>query len=549
MSDFKFQTTIDPKQLAKVFAVCGTEWGSPFTPEEFGRIEANSLVKHILSGRAGRGFYLEAKNGDIAATCIVTHHKGFYKEPSRGISNVPDPTTFGVNPITALRILMVFTAKEYRGRGLMARVVQKAIDYTEDEILKKELAKLNDKSDSLKLMVTTDGKVDKSLASYYLGKKYVWYLYSAIGDGYRRFGFKLYPLDGYKIPFALSGTDTYKLVEQVLALDSQHVEAGKKLRFLDGNNKLDLDLIDYILQGKELDLLTDLSKDNFHLELSGGHRSLSSLVNVSSALSSTRLGLSNELSAIAERMNQVEIGKGEGKDAESGAALKLPKSPTLANRKLSVHSFGVSRVGIKPEIQRLAQYHQQEEALADKNGSEENKKYSKIKGAILTNEFQQKSFYILWTTIMLKQFIILGMGELKLDLFGALADPSGFTNPIGRRRGSSFTGINDIGGFNFQDMAILVNTAVYVAKRRNNTNGSIYVTTNDLPTTVPTAVMHDFFLNYLSIGEQSNDASGRVEYVSDFGPEGRVLPAMKRFGNNSSEFELDWTYNSLATWG
>lgn len=544
MSDYKFQTTVDPKKLAEVYAVSGTEWGAPFSAEEYGRHQANTLVRWILSGRAGRGFFLECKSGEIAASCIITQHKGFYKEPERGaIAGVPDPSAFGVNNITGLRIEHVFTKKEHRGKGLMGRLVRKAIDYTEDEIIKKELAKSSDKKDGLKLMVTTDGKVDKTLANYYLSKKYFWYLYSAIGDSYKKFGFKSYPLDGYQVPFSLAYTDTYKLVEKALMTEAEHVDVGKKIRFLEGSKKLDRDLIESIFQGRELDLLTDLSKGTFHSELAGGQRSSSSLTNIATALSTIKLGSANELSAISEKLEQTQIDD-------------LPNE--TIRRKLSVHSFGVPRMGIKPEFSNIQRYYGEEEAIAEKAGDAENDKFSKVKGAILTNELQQKSYYILWATIMHKQFVIMGMGELKLDLFGAVSDPSGFVNPLSRRRGSAFTELNDMGAFNLQDMALLLNTAVFVAKRRNGLNPGVLVTINDLPNTVPTPVLHDFFLGNLDkpakptksfTEDEGGSEHKRVAYIKDFGPQNLILPLLKRFGNDSSEFEIDWTGNGLMTWG
>lgn len=563
MSEFKFQSTVEPKKLAELYAISGEEWGAPFTAEQYGKNEANYLVKWILSGKAGRGFYLQSKSGVLVCSAVVTQHKGFYKEADRGgITNVPDPAAFGVKPATGLRLEHVFTHKDYRGKGLMKRLLLKVIEYTEDEIIKKELAKSSENKDSLKLMVTTGGTVDKTLVNHYLGKKYFWYLYSAIGEGYKPYGFKTYPADGYVVPFSLQNTYSYKLVEQALQSEASHVDVGKKIRFLNGTNKLDRDLIEYIFQGKELDLMTDLSKGNFHSELSGGQRSSSSLTNIASALSQTKLGSTNELSAIAEKLEESTLGATSGEEHATVAGKRLLGDSL--RRKLSVHSFGVPRVGLKPELANVEKYYKEEEEIAAKNGTPENVHFSNLKGAILTNELQQKSFYILWTTIMHKLFIILSMGELKLDLFGALTDPSGFTNPLGRRRGSSFSGLNDMGGINFQDMALLINTAVYVANHRTGLLPGANVTINDLPQNVPTSVLHDFFMNYLGKAEnegelaekgeiQDNEAAkgaqANVKYVKDFGEQLHILPCLKRFGNNSDNFQVDWTANSFTSWG
>lgn len=557
MSDYKFQSTVEPKKLAELYAISGTQWGDPFSPQEYGKLEANLLVKWILSGKAGRGFYLENKSGEMVASVVVTQHKALVKEPERGaIAGVPDPSAFGVKTATGLRVEHVFTHKDYRGKGLMARLMLKAIAYTEDEILKKELAKSPDTKDSLKLMVTTDGNVDKTLAIYYLGKKYFWYLYSAIGESYSRFGFKAFRLDGYVVPFSLQNTHTYKLVEQALQSEASHVDVGKKIRFLNGTNKLDRDLIELIFQGKELDLLTDLNKGNFHSELSGDQRSQSSLTNIATILSQTKLGSTNELSAIAEKLNDSSIGAEVGA-AESGEGGVQRKSSVgrSGRRKLSIHTFAVPRVGIKPDFTNLERFYKEEEAIAAKAGTPENIHFTNLKGAILTNELQQKSFYILWTAIQNKQFIIMSMGELNLDLFGALADPSGFTNPLGRRRSSSFNGMHDAGSINFQDMALLINTAVYVANHRTGLEPGAAVCVNDLPLNVPTVVLHDFFMNYLGKDEYEGgdssppEATANVSYLKDFAVERRILPSLKRYGINSDNFELDWTANSLTSWG
>ena len=111
-------------------------------------------------------------------------------------------------------------------------------------------------------------KVDQTLVQHYLGKKYVWFLYSAIGKTYEKFGFKEYPLEGYKIDQNLSLGKTYLFVEKLLASEAPK-EAGKKLRLLDGDRTQDRDLIDQILQGKQLEILTDLNKKRLSFGASG----------------------------------------------------------------------------------------------------------------------------------------------------------------------------------------------------------------------------------------------------------------------------------------
>lgn len=535
MSEYKFQSTVEPKKLAELFAVAGSEWSGHLTPQEFGQIESKRLVGFILGGRAGRGFYLQSKSGEVAAIAVVTQHKALYKEaPRAAIAAIPDPFSFGVNHITGLRVSYVFTAKEHRRKGLMERLLGKVIAYTEDEIIKKELAKSSDSKDLFKLMVTTDGKVDAHLASHYLSKKYVWYLFSAIDRKYTKFGFKAYPLEGYRIPESLGESETQGLVEKLVA--SQKSEGGKKLRLLDRTRQMDNDLFAQILQGRELDLLTELNKTSFHSELSGGQRSSSSLTNVTSALSAAKLGSSQELLAITELLGDTTIrSEGANKSEEAGKE----KSAGL-RRKSSVKQFAVPKVAILPEA-----------------GPTENSpdKFANVCGAVLTNELQHKSFYVIWRDVKDKDIYIVGMGELKLDLFGAMSDPAGFTNPVGRRRGLSFTGLNDMGGLNFQDLDLLINAAVYVSKRREHMNREVYVTMNDLPATVPAPVLHDFFLNYLPrtapvqvAGQEGAKESNAVEFVEDYSKY-TTLPMMRRFGSLSAEFDLDWTGISIATWG
>lgn len=525
MSDFKFKSTVDPKQLAKVFMPAAKQWSKNMPVEQFAQVQSKILVDFVLGGRPGRAYYLEAPNGDIAASVIVTHHKGFYKEPTRGMSSaIPDPTTFGVSPATGLLVSYVVTAQEYRGQGLMRKLLERVISHTEEELLQKELAKSSDGKDSFRLMVTSEGKVDRTLANYYMSKKYVWYLYSGIDRTYEKFGFKAYPLDGYKIPISAGNSEVGQLVKKLLSNSASEAGVGKKLRLLDRSKKLDLDLISFILQGRELDLLTDLNTDDFHSELSGGRRSSLSLTNIGSALLTTEKGSTNELSAISEKLEHVTI---------------TPSS----RRKSSIQHMAVPKFGLQPNMDLLDSNFVNDKILCEAGSVKE---YTNICGAILTNELQQKSFYILWTLVMMSQVHIVGVGELKLDVFGALVDPLGLTNPPQRRRGSSFTGLNDISGLNLQDLDLLVSTALHVANKRRFKGMSSYVcvTKNDLPATVPAAVLHDFFMNYVSLGEKSK----AVEFVQDFSSQ-HILPMLRKFGLSNPEFELDWTSNSMLSWG
>lgn len=543
MSDFRLKTTVDPKVLHQVFLVCGSEWGQP-DPEGFATFQAKQLVDAILKGRAAKAFYLESKDGEIASVCVVTQHKAFYKDGAAGGIGVPDPASFGVSPATALRLSFVFTLAKFRGLKLMEKLVRKAIAVTEEEVLKKELEKLSDKKGSFRSMVTDlEGRVDEQLATYYLGKKYVWYLYSAIKTAYSKFGFKAYPVDGYIVPLAVLDSEAAEAVKKLLGGKGTDASVpGKKLTLLDGSKQQDVHLISLILQLKELELLTDLNKTLFHLELAGGRRSLSSLTNVQTALSLTRLGSQNELSAVAEKFGGAQID---------------PTSPKQSGvkKKSSVQNLAMPKFFLQPEEANLRKQHASDVPRTKKQGGEEY--YGHIKGAILTNELQQKSYYVLWSQIMDGKLFIVGLGELKVDPFGVLSDPTRVEDQFGRRR-SSFTGLNDLGGFNFLDLELLVSTAVLVGKKRSPELERIYVTSQGLPDTVPAEVLYDFFINYLprtvpNVVKKEDDGakeSNTVEYVEDFAGDQHLLPMAKRFGIESPEFELDWIASgSLITWG
>lgn len=543
-SDFRFKSSVEPKTLHPIFAVCGTEWGLG-DPDGFASFQTKQLVDAILGGRAAKAYYLESKEGEIASVCVVTHHKAYYKDLGAGSVGAADPASFGVLPATALRLSYVFTLAKFRGLGLMAKLVKKAMAVTEEEILKKELDKSSDKKGSFRDMVTNnEGKVDPQLATYYLGKKYAWYLYSAIKTTYSQFGFKPYPADGYVIPRSVLEGEAHELVQKLLASSNGTSDKvpGKRLRFLDILNQHDKDLVASILQMKELDLLTDLNKSLFHLELSGGRRSSSSLTNVHTALSQTRLGSVNELSSIAEKVGLVKIGAQGGQQGEP-------------RHKSSMQTLSMSKLFLQPDFANLQKQFAGDGPRIKKRGGDE--AYANIKGAILTNDLQQKSYYVLWLQIIDGKFFIVGLGELKADVFGALSDPTRVEDRFGRRR-SSFTGINELGGFNFQDLELLISTAVFVALKRSPELDRIFVTSQDLPDTIPSTVLYDFFTNYLPRSvpnvlkkdEEGSKESNTVEYIEDFSDNYKLLPMVRRFGLDSPEFELDWIASgSVVTWG
>ncbi|OBA19525.1 hypothetical protein METBIDRAFT_73653 [Metschnikowia bicuspidata var. bicuspidata NRRL YB-4993] len=534
--DYRFQTTVEPQKFKQILSLPGTEWSGLLSAAEFGEIEAKLLVDFILQGNPGRAFYLESKTGDILACCVITQHKALCKEAGVStIGTVPDPSLFGVNNATAIRLSYVFVAKDARGSGLMGVLVPKAIEYTEAEILKKELAKSSDRKDSFKLMVQTGGRVDQTLARHYLAKKYVWYLYSAIGLAYTKYGFKAYPLEGYQISLDLARGSTGQLVERMLSPD-RPTDVGKTLRLLDGKNPQDRNLIDLVLQGRQLELLTDLNRNVYHSELRGDLHSSLSLTNLSSVLSNCRPGSSSETADIMAQFKETFLG-------------------TTGKRQSSILLLACPKFAILPNLLEIDQKFAGIRKTALKVGSEENVRYADYYGAVLTNELQQKSFYILWMSLKGKEFTIVAMGEMKLDMFAAMAGPRGPRHPGPPRRKSSLTGLNEMGGFNFQDLDLLVNAAVYVARKQavGAEGGSVHVNVNDLPTSIPKPVLHDFFLNYLpkaydSHTEKPISSDGRLVQVLSF-TDMEDLPMLRKYGCSSADFELDWVGNSLITWG
>lgn len=523
MSEFKFKSTIEPKQLTKVLLLAEAQWGKNFPPGQFAQTLSKLLVDHILAGKPGRAFYLEAADGEIAASVIVTHRKGFYKEPVRGMSTgIPDPTTFGVSPATGLLVSYVVVAPQFRGRGLFRKLLDRTIESVEEELLQKELDKSSDAKDSFRLMVTQNGKVDRALADHYMSKKYVWYLYSGIDRAYERFGFKAYPLDGYKIPLAFGDGGAAELVQKLLTKTGQQAGLGKKLHLLDRAVQQDRDLISFILQGRELDLLSDLNKDDYHTELSSGRRSSLSLANIGSALASAEKGSHHELSAIGEQMQLVSLGA----------------------RKSSVQHSAVPKFGLQPTADHLKANMEFDQYLCEAGSV---KQYTNVCGAILTNELQQKSFYILWSLLLLGVVHVVAVGELKTDLFATMLDPLGMGNPPQGRRRSSFTGLNEMSGLNLQDLEILLSTAVHVVNRRRFKGMQSYLslTKHAMPLSVPEPVMHDFLVNYTTRGKEG--AKG-VEYVEDFTFQ-HLLPMIRKFGLRKPDFELDWISNGVLHWG
>lgn len=539
-SSIKFRVTNAPDKLLEVYSLCGTEWGGKLSPRQFGETLTQNHLKDLENGKKTNAFYFEdSETGKIVTCAVVKPMKGFYKDADRSqaISSVPDPSVFGVRHVTMLLLCYVFCHKDYRGKGLANELIEKAIEYTESKLIEKHIEQSNEKAnDSFKNMVVNDGQVDESMASYYLGKQYFWVLYSGVSEYYKRFGFKSYPLDFFKVPTSIINEEQEKLVKMLINKESISDSSltGKHLRFLHASKPQDQEIIKFIFQDKELEILTDMNKLIFHSELAGSHKSSSSLTNLSSMLQMSKLGSNVALTAINE-------GTGD---------------PSTIRRKSSIQEISVPKISFKPDYSSFYNMVSLEQASAKVVGDELGLEYTDIQGAILTNDLQQKSHYILWCSFKQQMLCILAIGELKLDMFSNVADPTGRGGRS--RRGSSFTGLNDMGGFNFQDLDLLISTACLVAKNRPiPKQESVFVSVNDLPTNIPVPVLYDYFLNYLpknfedvhSPHDDSTPVEKSVEILTNADVSLGVLPMLRKFGRNSSEFNLDWTSDGLWSWG
>lgn len=175
----------------------------------------------------------------------------------------------------------VFTHQDYRKRGLAENCISQAIAATEKEIIEEHLRKSDESAnDNFKKMTLDNftGEVDPQLANYYLGKEYVWFLFSGVQTYYKRFGFKSYPLDFYEIPIKelSEGQESVlkQLIEDLEQLNQQQPDAkskvlGKRIKLLNWDSDEDQEIIKFILQTKELEILSELNKLSYHSELQG----------------------------------------------------------------------------------------------------------------------------------------------------------------------------------------------------------------------------------------------------------------------------------------
>ncbi|RCK64900.1 hypothetical protein Cantr_00557 [Candida viswanathii] len=559
-SNIEFKSTTDPEIIQKLYRLCSTEWSGKLAPEKFVEGLTKTHVEYLKKGGKLSAYYLEdTTTGEIVASTCVKHIKAFYKpaDKSSSISSIPDPSLFGVNNATGLLISFVFVHPDYRKKGLANLCVSKAIEATEDDIIKEKLDSSDEAVlDNFKKMSIYDGsdEVDRQLANYYLSKEYVWLLYSGVSTYYERFGFKAYPLDFYEIPETLLTEEIETVIEKLIqslneGKTGEHPKhIGKKLRFLRGDNGADQEIIQFILQNKELSILTEINKLVFHLELQSDRKSSTSLTNMSSILAMSKLGSNTALSSITESSNNESplspASPGSGAGAGTG----------LGRRQSGVHNQTTPKFAIKPTYLDYQWNASMEKEFFGSSDNEKANEFANIQGAIVTNELQQRSYYVLWSSLK-GQFYITGMGEIQFQ--GIPTIPNGR-----RRRASSLSSLNELGGFNFQDIEILIYAAIHVAKNRLHPTEKVYVSVNDLPDEFPDTILFDFFTNYLPASSQSLEEKPG-EGVTKIDPlqvkvllntdaaksEIKVLPMLKKFGSKKCEFDLDWESNGMWCWG
>ncbi|EGV64764.1 hypothetical protein PSN45_005110 [Yamadazyma tenuis] len=529
---FKFRRAETPEKIKQVCELAQEWFLTSMTPENAGSImlESISMRKDIT-----QVYYLEHTKTNKPVCMVQVSHRGAYYSDSptaSGPSSAPNPDTFGVKPATALMIGFVFTAQAYRKLGLANRLISAVIEYVEKELIKENISK-SDKSkpDSFASMVMNNGQLDLNLANYYLGKKYAWVLYSAVGNFYERFGFKAFPVDLFKVPTSVLTDSQQRLLEALMDSSPEAKARGKHLRYLDSSKPQDRDLVSFIMQNKELEILTELNKSTFHSELTGGRKSSSSLTNITDTLAMSKLASQTEMTSISETAGATPV----------------------AQRKSSVTVLSSAKFAMKPDVDiyKATNFLSNSRLASTEGFTAENERYNHIEGAIFTNELQQKSYFILWSTLI-AQFVVVGVGELQFNMFGPTTDPLGKRSDQ-RRRGSSFSGLNDLGGYNFQDLDILFSAACSVAKKRAlEDKNSIYVAINDLPNTIPAPMLSDYFLHYLPkthLGADSDKSLAPENQVELYASNKFVLPMLRRFGKESAEFDLDWVANGMLSWG
>lgn len=532
---FKFRRAESDEKIKEVCGLTNEWFLNDRSPEEAGELLFKASKKRTEKTEV---YYLEhtATNKPVCLVHVL-YGQAYYKDAPRslGPSSTPDPDSIGVKPATSLTLSFVFTSQKYRDLGLANKLITAVIGFVEKELIKEELSK-SDKSkhhNFTDMVVDKEGNLDLKLATYIMAKKYFWILYSAVGTFYERFGFKPYPIEFYKVPTTILNDYQEEALNQMIK--ASDASFGKKLRFLDTQKPQDQELVSFILQNRELEILTELNKLTFHSELTGGRKSTSSFSSVHEALSTARLASQMEMTKLSDETNTPVPASGD-------------------RRKSSIQMQTSAKFSMKPNMGLLDSLNYLTgNAAALEKPTEETEKFNSIQGAIISNELQQKTHFILWSSVA-GHFVVIGVGELQFNMFGPVSDPVGKKSDQ-RRRGSSFTGLNELGGYNFQDLDLLFSAAAMVAKKKHRVdNADIFVAVNDLPSTIPAPMLNDYFLNYLPKafenvgGSDTHDDSPKVELITDAASKLHTLPMLRRFGQDSINFDIDWIHNGMWAW-
>ena len=510
-----------------------------------GSAHKSSLVEQLLKIHKGRkdllsAFYLEESSRNaIIATALVERSKAYYKEADRSqaISSIPNPNTIGLQNATTLVLSGVI--EDENKKGTSRALIEKVLETVENQIIEEELEKSDDsKKDSFRNMTTTDGRFDKILATYYLSKKYFWVYYSTDDWFEYNAGFKRYPLGVFELPLSLAETLQLKYIREFLNTkkeDGNEIAPNKTIHFLRASREKDQETIKSILLFKEMEILGDLNRNLFHPELSSGRRSSSSLTNMTNVLQMSKIGSFSEMSAVPEAM---------------------PTTETPTNRRrLSVLKVMVPKIGMKPDYSTFEENTilEKEKAKSHMNNPdfEEVKEFTDIQGILLTNQLQNKTYYIVWSTLREGGFYAYSMGEMPYATTESSFERANGSRSPSRRTSASL--MNQLGGYNFKDLDILFLTACEVGKKRKLAT-KLHVAVNDMPPEYPMSVLHDYFINYLPNTHEDHYSSqdpneekkgSKILYVED--PRmASVSPSIRRFGISSSNFDLDWV--AIGMW-
>lgn len=500
MTSYKFGSTTDPDKAAQIYGVCALEWGCGLNAKQFGAVERRRFEDNHAHHRYNVGYYYEDnETGEVVALTFVLSFPGFFKHVDTSLTAIPSLLLIGVQPMTVLLVGHVFTAKKARGNGLASKLVANAIAATEDDFLRKEMAR---DPELARTVTNANGSIDHEVANHYMAKKYVWYLNSAVGSYYERFGFKGYPMDAFMIPFLLVSDDETNAIVKAMALGE--IVNDKLIKVLTADCEADQALIRYILQNKELQIVADLNKTNYHPQLSQRRRSLNLL---------TQIQMAGKFSnpAMASMQNPME-----------------PEKP--------------HRVAFTPDYHFLHGMHLVEQAQLQFQWGGDQAKYHGIVGAIITNHATGQLHYVLWATQKYHKFFILLTGRI---------DYNPHPEQAVRHRRPLIVALMAEGELlhNYSDLELVIRVACVVGRQRLPNQPGLYICATDLPVEMPEAANLDFVTNYLA-RQVPKDSEHQVKLYSGDEFAQQMLPLLKKFGSKAAaDVDFDWVHPSRLNWG